>query len=320
MKKIIVIATAWLTLSCKTEIKKKEIDDKPGKQVENVDLSGSYVSDGYVDRNDGGDWVAVMVSQIDQDELKLSVRSRADKKKPTCSFDAILQKVDGHTYKTLIHNTVVLFQFAKDQITIGAKNKNDQNVLYFYCSGGATLAGTYSKVQGPIDQQQIDKTQFTKVLELQDIGFNVSAIKKNGINQLTVFTFGLPREYNETVPIYNQEVINAEAEDLNSDGSPELVVFTRENSPNKKGHVYAFSVNDHKSMSAVSFPPTDENDRINSGYRGMDEFALGETDLIQRFPIFENNVKTGKYRQVRYKLEDGEALRTFVVEEVNDHQ
>ncbi|WP_379767831.1 hypothetical protein [Flagellimonas marina] len=150
-------------------------------------------------------------------------------------------------------------------------------------------------------------------MNLQGVGFNVSSIKKEGKTQLTVFTFGLPNEYNETFELTNESVINAEVEDLNSDGSPELVVFTQNEGDQSHGNIYAFSVNNQKSMSQVYFQPTEENKQISSGYNGNDQFALVETYLVQRFPIYENGVDTKKIRQIQYELIDGEASRRFVV-------
>lgn len=71
-------------------------------------------------------------------------------------------------------------------------------------------------------------------------------------------------------------------------------------------------------MSAVYFPPTEENEKINKGYQGGDEFALVETNLAQRFPIFDNGTKTGKTRQISYKLQNGENSRIFVVDRIDE--
>ena len=127
---------------------------------------------------------------------------------------------------------------------------------------------------------------------------------------------GLPNEFNETQNINNQTVVNAEVDDLDTDGSPELVVYTKDSS--NKENVYAYSVNNKKSMSAVYFQPTVENNKINLGYKGQDRFTLMEGNLVQRFPIFENNVETKKVRQVTYKLLNGEASKKFEVSKQTD--
>ena len=165
---------------------------------------------------------------------------------------------------------------------------------------------------------------FSKVLNLQEIGFNISSIKNKGKNTLSIFTFGLKgQDYNETFDIEGEQVINAEVEDLNSDGSPELFVYTQSIGSGSYGNVYAFSVNNKKSMSRVYFQPTGENDKINQGYMGHDEFSVVENSLAQRFPIYkegDTNAKpTGGTRQVSYKLIDGEVARKLVVDKISNY-
>ena len=51
---------------------------------EKTGIFGNYVDAGYAQRADGFDWVAVRVRQGDNETIDVSVRSRADKKRPTC--------------------------------------------------------------------------------------------------------------------------------------------------------------------------------------------------------------------------------------------
>ena len=320
-KQYLVLLLVFSLFSCKQEAAKKEIPSTL-KTSEVINITGNYVSESYSKRNEGYDWVAVSVRQIKDQQLKVSIRSRADKKQPTCTFDAVVQKINENTYRTQIEGTTVLFNFSNKQLNITTENKEDEGLLYFYCSGGASIKGTYSKINETLDQSQIDQTQFTKVLNLQDVGFNITSIKKNGVNTLTVFTFGLENEYNETFKIDGELVINAEVEDLNSDGSPDLFVFTSSVGSGSYGNVYAFSVNNMKSMSQVYFPPTSENNEINEGYMGHDEFTLVENRLGQRFPIYKegdtNANPTGGKRQILYKLVEGEAMRKLEVDQILD--
>ncbi|WP_191859359.1 PliI family lysozyme inhibitor of I-type lysozyme [Hanstruepera ponticola] len=318
-----IVMVLFLTIGCKNETKKIEEVSKT-EFTEALNVLGSYVSDGYSQRNEGYDWIAISVTETENNQLNIAVRSRADKKKPTCTFDAVAYKVDDKLYQTQIDGKSILFEFTNTQITITAEKEDDENVLYFYCSGGASIAGTYQKINEPIDQNQIDKTKFNSVLNLQDVGFNVSSIEKDGKNTLTIFTFGLKeREYQESFNIDGEEVINAEVEDLNSDGSPELFVFTRSVGSGSYGNVYAFSVNNKKSMSEVYFQPTAENSEINKGYMGHDEFSLVENTLGQRFPIYKegdtNAEPTGGTRQVSYRLVEGEAMRKLEVDKITEY-
>ena len=319
----VIVLMLFITISCKDETKKvKDVSSLETKKELNV--IGNYVSEEYSKRSEGYDWIAIMVSEKENNLLKISIRSRADKKRPTCTFDAVAKKINDKTYQSQINGKSILFTFTDTQINITAENKEDEGLLYFYCSGGASISGSYQKINEPIDQNQIDQTKFNKVLNLQDVGFNVSTIKKEGKNTLTIFTFGLKeQEYNETIDIEGEVVVNAEVEDLNSDGSPELFVFTQSVGSGSYGNVYAFSVNNKKSMSEVYFQPTAENSKINKGYMGHDEFSLIENSLGQRFPIYKegdtNAAPTGGTRQISYKLIEGEAMRKLEVDKVSEY-
>lgn len=313
----------FLCIGCKDESKKiREVSDS--ETTENLQLVGNYVSEDYSKRNEGYDWVAVLVTEKENDQLHIAIRSRADQKKTTCTFDAIAQKVDTTTYQTIMDGKPILFEFTNSKIRITTKTEEDEGFLQFYCSGGASIAGSYQKINEAIDQSQMDMTKFNKILQLQDVGFNVSSIKKDGKNTLTILTFGLEeREYNETFNIDGEEVVNAEVEDLNADGSPELFVYTQSVGSGSYGKVHAFSVNDKKSMSEVYFQPTAENNKINKGYMGHDEFSVIENTLGQRFPIYtegdSNAEASGGTRQVSYGLVEGEAMRKLEVVNITEY-
>lgn len=76
-------------------------------------------------------------------------------------------------------------------------------------------------------------------------------------------------------------------------------------------------------MSQVTFHAVAENEKINQGYQGHDEFTLVEHYLSQRFPIYQDgdsNAKpSGKMRQIEYELKDGEASRQFVVKNITEY-
>ena len=319
----LIVMVLFLAIGCKNETKKMEEVSTP-KAAEELNVLGDYVSEDYSKRSEGYDWVAVSVTETENNQLNISVRSRADKKEPTCTFDAVAEKVDDKAYQTQIDGKTILFEFSNGKINITTKKEEDEGLLHFYCSGGASIRGTYLKINEALDQTQIDITKFSRVLNLQDVGFNISSIEKDGKNTLTIFTFGLKeREYNETFNIDGEEVINAEVEDLNSDGSPELFIYTRSVGSGSYGNVYAFSVNNKNSMSAVYFQPTAENPKINKGYMGHDEFSLVENTLGQRFPIYKegdtNAEPSGGTRQVSYRLVEGEAMRKLEVDKITEY-
>lgn len=308
---------------CKKETDNTENISKP-EEIEESTVSGNYVSDGYSKRSEGNDWVSIAVTEALSNQLTISVRSRADKKKPTCTFDTKAFKKNDSIYESNYDGKNIIFHFNENNLTISTENPEAINLLYFFCNGGATLAGTYQKINEDLDTEQIDLTAFSKMLNLQGVGFNVSSIKRDDKTILSVFTFGLKElDYNETFNIEGEKVIDAEVEDLNSDGSPELFIYTQSDGSGSYGNVYAFSVNDKKSMSQVYFQPTVENSQINKGYMGHDEFSLVETTLAQRFPIYKegdtNASPTGGTRQISYKLIEGEAIRKLEVDKITEY-
>ncbi|WP_282037133.1 PliI family lysozyme inhibitor of I-type lysozyme [Saccharicrinis aurantiacus] len=172
--------------------------------------------------------------------------------------------------------------------------------------------------------EEIHHEVFNKELSASGIRFSVSYVKEISATLLTIKTVGLEaREFNETIDVQGDFVVGAEVADLNSDGSPELFVFTQSPGSGSYGKVYAFSVNNKKSMSQVYFQPTSENKAISEGYMGHDAFSISENSLVQRFPIYKrsdsNANPTGGMRKVSYKLLNGEAGRKLVVDRVTTY-
>lgn len=156
LKKILFVTMmALLVYSCNTETKKQEKENKTEQKVaENDDFDGNYVNNSYSQRKEGYDWVAVIVSKESDNQLKIAVRSRADKKKPTCTFDVVAQKLDENTYTSVVQDKKVLFRFNANSIAIETEKKEDSGILNFYCSGGASIADTYIKINEQLDETQ----------------------------------------------------------------------------------------------------------------------------------------------------------------------
>jgi len=176
------------------------------------------------------------------------------------------------------------------------------------------------KVQEP----KIEKEtySFQKSLQFKDISFDIKTKGSGSLRQLII----QPKGFEETNKNFELEidgvVTDAQVADLNSDGFPELLIFTQSAGSGTYGNVIAFSANGAKSMSQVYFPPTSENPKLNKGYMGHDTFLINESALIQEFPIYKegdpNSNPTGGIRRIQYKLVNGEASRKFVVDKISD--
>ncbi len=167
------------------------------------------------------------------------------------------------------------------------------------------------------------KALFNKVLTHKNINFKISTKKEGDSNILTIVPSGLSIT-NETVTHkIDGTITGAEIEDLDSDGFPEVLIYTNSYGSGSYGNLIGYSVNNGKSMSQIYLAPIAENNKVNKGYMGHDEFAIVETSLVQRFPIYKkgdtNANPTGGTRQIQYKLKDGENSRVFVIDKVVEY-
>ena len=314
----LIFLAVLLSVSCKNENTPTEnIDSDPEQtdepQTKTSSILGSYVDDSYSQRNEGYDWVGVRVTENEDSTIHISVRSRADQKRPTCTWDTKAEKVDDSSYQTWYEGKTILFSFDNNKLSITAENEEDNTALYFFCSGGASVAGSYSKIDGDLDTTQVDKTLFTKNLKLQDIGFFVTSKPENETTQVTIMPYGPEMRPDLLIQNIEGKVLDAEVEDLNGDGSPEILVFTKNSQG--KSDVIAYSGNNNKSMSMVYLPPITDNTEASKGYNGNDEFALVEASLVRKFPIEGSD----KMRQIQYKLVNGENGRIFEISNVSEY-
>jgi hypothetical protein len=183
----VLIATVFC--SCKNQVKTNEsgsISEAKAPEKKTLAIAGQYVTSDYLRRNEGYDWIGVSVTLTNDSTFIISVRSRADKKKPTCTFDATATRINETTYVALAEGKPVLFIFSDSTLTISAQLKEDERILHYYCSGGGSLANTYQKIYEPLDEKQIDPTVFSKTLSLQNVGFNITTTGKGSLQQLTV--------------------------------------------------------------------------------------------------------------------------------------
>ena len=334
MKNIFKIV--WMPLifvflfSCKNNLEQmspeRTLPEKNLKQKKYAtDISnyiGNYVSDSYIKRNEGFDWVSIAVTQISENTLHLSVRSRIDKKKPTCTFDTNAIRKNDKTFMSQLEGKDIEIIFKDNTISIQPKKPEDKDVLYYYCSGGATVAGTYSKIDEPLDETQLDSRVFVKFLHLQDVFFDVSSKGKGSIQQVTIQPIGLKNNAKRIIKEIMGNVTDAEIEDLDSDGYPELLIYYTSAGSGSYGSVLGYSVNDGKSLSEIYFPPVSDNSKVNKGYMGHDEFSIIEGTLAQRFKTYNandvNSNPTGVIRQIEYKLVPGEASKKFIIDRITE--
>ena len=106
---------------------------------------GKYVSEDYFRRSDGYDWISILITKKDDNAVYISIKSRSDKKTPTCTFDGEGIMVGSNTLKSIFNEKVILFDLEDGILKVFMEKEKDGDLLYFFCSGGATLEGSYKK-------------------------------------------------------------------------------------------------------------------------------------------------------------------------------
>lgn len=270
-----------------------------------------YVSDSYFKKNEGYDWVLVSLKQINDFEIKVSVRSRADKKKPTCTFDDILYKRENNIYASYKEGKTILFKISDNSLSIEGGSAEDENILHYFCSGGATLKGEYKKLKGEIDKKQIDKTIYINSLTYNGFGFLI----EQKANKVSIFSPNLKYGKESIINKIEGNIVFSEIADLNADGSPEVYMYI-ENQKENRGYssLLAYSVNNGLSMSEIYLEPLSHDKKAFDKYEGNDEFRVVENTLIRRFPIKDNKTK-----QIQYKLIAGEATWQLKIDKIMEY-
>lgn len=125
-------------------------------------------------------------------------------------------------------------------------------------------------------------------------------------------------------PILGQTVVGTEIVDLDGDQHAEILVFLTSDGSGSYGNVIAYSVNNGKSISQITYNAEGDSEEIKQGYMGHDSFSVKEDKLERSFPIYKENDTntnpTGGKRIVLYKLEKGPNSKAFVVDQVSTQE
>ena len=290
------------------------------QEADNLTVAGNYVTSDYPMRKEGYDWMAVKVIELNDSLLQISIRSRADLKKPNCTFDAKAFKIEpGNVFNATVEGFGVYFTFEAESLVISGETDEDNEMLGYFCSGGASLAGVYQKIAEPLDTAQIDKALFRKNLNYGEYFFLIEVFG----DKLTIQPTGLETDNTLVEHQIDGTVVNAEVGDLNADDFPELLVYLQSDGSGSYGSVIGYSVNNGKSMSLINMPEIAENKEASEGYMGHDEFAIVANTFNQHFPVYDtgdsNASPTGGMRQIQYKLVNGEAMRQLIVDKIVEY-
>ncbi|MBL7472265.1 hypothetical protein [Robertkochia sediminum] len=162
----------------------------------------------------------------------------------------------------------------------------------------------------PVATAPTEATTYSKTMEMQNTTFNIAVAGE----ELTVAVFrGESPGGSLTTPIVGK-VTGTGMEDLDADGSPEVVIFTQEPENAMKGHAYGFSSGKENTFESIYIPPLSSDPAHTEGYVGGDEFALVETSLVRRMVLNDGSV-----RQLQYKLVSSSEGKSFEVDRVVEY-
>ena len=138
------VMTGLLLLACFTACAPGgEKGRQPHIQI-NPSILGEYVNADYARREEGYDWVAIDFERASDTTAYVNVHSRMDKKKPTCAYSGLAKSTSAHSLIAQTSEGPLQFTF-KDNTVIVESPDNTSVALTYFCSGGASLAGMYTR-------------------------------------------------------------------------------------------------------------------------------------------------------------------------------
>ncbi len=152
-------------------------------------------------------------------------------------------------------------------------------------SAGVYVSEDYTS-KDQLDKKQIAPRVFQEVLSMNNFGFDIRSAGEGSMQQLKILPYGLTIDNKIITEEIIGNVSDAVIDDLNSDGFPEILIYTTAAGSGSYGNVIGYSVNNGKSMSRISFPNIAENPEAGKGYMGHDQFRIVENTLVQKFHIF----------------------------------
>jgi hypothetical protein len=316
MKHLLTIILGFLLIVSCREVQ------KPLKPA--PDPTGDYADASYGKRNDGYDWVGVQVRKATDSTIQISVRSRADRKKPSCTMDAIAARVNDSVYVADAAGKPLRVTFTEKGVRLEANKAADEGSFGYFCSGGASLEGDYFRIKGNLDATQADPRIFRQLLSWDNTSFDIDTRADGHWMVLQVAPFGLSIDNTPATVHFKGKVDKVKILDLNDDSYPEVLIFTQAPTAGKHGNLIGFSVNNGKSMSRISFPDVRQDEQAREGFRGEDEFVIEDNMLVRYFPVYQRVEgqwrPTGITRRLEYRFLDGEAAREFVLTRISDNK
>lgn len=173
-----------------------------------------------------------------------------------------------------------------------------------FCLGAVRAQIAFGKIDTTMT---VGKTGYRVNCRNKEIKENQMAIRPIG--------FESPANQNMNFPVRGR-ISKALVDDLNGDGVADLILFIYTDSAAIHGTVLAFISDGTKSIVPAGLPDLQLDGKLNSGYKGHDQFSMLEGTLLQKFPVYkpeDKDVPTGGNRVVQYQLSKVENGYKFAV-------
>jgi len=188
---------------------------------------------------------------------------------------------------------------------------------------GATPAPAASAASTRLPPAAPATVPYASTFNLQGVRMRLASANAGSLNELSIRPSGLANDNTPIVRSIDGQVTGAEMADLDGDGAPELYVYITSAGSGSYGSLLAFNTNRRRSLSEIVLPPLSETPGADQGYQGHDQFAVVESTLLRRFPVYRdgdsNAAPSGGVRQLHYKIKPGEATWRLVVDRVVEY-
>lgn len=158
-----------------------------------------------------------------------------------------------------------------------------------------------------------------KKLSFKNILFDVTVSDKIASQLITIKPIGISKQLDPIIVEVASVVTNTETSDLNKDGLPEILVYTKAGNA-EYGSVVGYTVNIDETMSPIEFPELFTNPNAKAGYLGHDEFSIVNNVLTRKFPLYNpddaNSKAERKDRVITYKLVNGKKFKKLVINNI----
>ncbi len=309
----LMLALGFALISCNPaeqhQQNKKEQPQQQQALVSKLDPAhyGDFVlKDAYEQRKSGADWLAITISRVNERQVEVKVRSRADKKKPTCTLDRLGQIESPDVVRVRIDDKSALLKFSGQQLQVLPASDDDAGILQYVCSGGGSLAGTYEQVQS-LDAATLDARQFVR--NFFNAGTGIEMAQEG--QKLSVALYGEKRNETLQFPVEGT-VYNMESENLPGDGSLAIMVYSK----GEKQAVKGFLITPDAQIETIEIPRPENLADAYPNFHGHDEYALVENTLIHRYQQYQDGKANGTMTQVQYKLKTTDGQWRFIKDKV----